>query len=132
METTRIEYPEKWVNAFLEGVKVAEVCQAAGFSRTKYYELKRDPDFLAVLRERRDAMIEAAVAAMRENFLKDVQILQQIAEDDGVSPQIRVNAISVQLSALREWVNITDLQARLEALEMARNDSFSTVEGGMS
>ena len=123
------EYPERYISAFLTGTKVTEICEAAGFSRSKYYKLKADPDFQEVLRERRDLAVKGALEALREHFVKDVRILQEIAENPEISPQVRINAISISLQQLREWVPVVDLLQRIEALEQAENDDFSTFSG---
>ena len=122
-------YPEKWINAFLQSTSVAETCRNANISKTKYYQLRKDDDFQKVLRERRDLCIHAAVQAMREHFLKGVQILAEIAENPSVSPQTRVNAISCMMSQLANWETTEDVLQRLERLEQSKEDDFSTLWG---
>ena len=122
------EFPEKWVTAFLSNAKVVDICKAGGFSKSKYYQLKHNADFQSVLRERRDMAIMAAVDALRACFLRDVQILQAIAENDATAPQVRVNAISIALTQLQNWTQTVDLLARIEALE-TKNDENVIFEG---
>ena len=123
------EFPEKWISAFLTGAKVREICQEAGISKTKFYALRRDPDFQAVLRERKDMAISAGLEALRGHFLRDIGILQAIAEDPGIAPQVRINAVSVSLQQLSNWISTVDLAERVTALENARNDGFETIQG---
>lgn len=123
------EYPEKWIDAFLRSTTVRETCEAANISKTKYYKLRNDSSFQSVLRERRDMCIASAVEALREAFLRNVIILQEIAENPSVSAQTRVNSISVMLSQLREWTTTSDILERLSALE-AKKDEYVTVIGG--
>ena len=129
MDKNRTEYPEKWIMAFLTGTRVKDICKQAGISRTKYYSLRADKAFEAVLRERKDMAVKSAVEALRAHFLRDVQILQEIAENKENSAQVRVNAVSVALSQLANWTSTIDLLERLEALENAQNDDFSTFKG---
>lgn len=124
------EYPEKWISAFLTGTKVVEICELADISKKKYYQLKQDAAFQALLSERRDMMVSAAVDVLREAFIDNIRILREIAQDSGVSPQIRINSVSVQLSAFRDWVGIVDLQQRLERLEGTQRDENTTFSGG--
>lgn len=123
------EFPEKWISAFLTGAKVREICQDAEISKTKYYALKSDPDFQAVLRERKDMAISAGLEALRGHFLRDIEILQEIAENPETAPQVRINAVSVSLQQLSSWISTVDLAERVAALENARNDGFETFEG---
>lgn len=123
------DFPEKWICAFLTGTTVKQVCEEAGISKTKYYKLRADPDFQAVIRERRDMCILSAVQALREAFLRNVQILMDISEDSSVSAQTRVNAVSVMLSQLQSWTTTQDLIERIERLESVNNESM-TVLGG--
>ena len=122
-------YPEKWINAFLQSASVAETCRNADISKTKYYQLRKDEDFQKVLRERRDLCIQAAVQALREHFLKGVQTLAEIAENPSVSPQTRVNAVQVMLSQLANWETTVDVLERLQRLEETKEDDFSTLLG---
>lgn len=123
------DFPERWVNSFLVSASVAETCRNAQISKTKYYQLKRDNSFQCVLQERRDMCIQAAVQALREHFLKGVQILAEIAEDASVSPQVRVNAISCMLSQLANWETTTDIIERIKKLEETKEDRISTLLG---
>lgn len=126
---TEYDFPEKWITAFLSHPRVVDVCEAGGFSKTKYYQLKKNPDFQRCLRERRDMAVMAAVDALRAHFLRDVEILQAIAEDADTAPQVRVNAISVALSQLQSWTQTVDLLARIEALEETKNNEMGTFQG---
>lgn len=119
------DFPEKWITAFLMSTTVAETCRKAKISKTKYYQLKKDNGFQCILHERRDMYIQAAVQALREHFLKGVRILAEIAEDTSVSPQTRVNAISVMLSQLQTWNTSSNIIERIEALESKNDDSVT-------
>ena len=123
-------FPEKWITAFLSHAKVTEICKAGGFSKTKYYQLKHDVDFQRVLRERRDMAVMVAVDALRAHFLRDVEILAEIAEDDSTAPQVRINAISVALSQLQNRTQTVDLIARIEALETKNDENLRVFPEG--
>ena len=125
------EYSEIVIGAFLSHFKVKDIAAAAGLSVSTINKYKRDPAFVAVLNERRAAIIGAAVDRMNESILNDVSVLQEIIDDPAVNPGIRVNAINTKWSHLREWRAMLDFEARLRALEVASiGDSERFKAGG--
>ena len=111
------EYPEKLITAFLTEVKAIDVQRSAGISRTKYYALKRDPDFMQAVTDRRTEIIQAAVYQMERNLAKNIGILQAIIDDTETAPQVRVNAINLYMSQLDRWKMQTEILERLQRLE---------------
>lgn len=113
------DYPEKLIGAFLENYRVKDIAQAAGLAVSTINKYKRDPAFIAVLNERRSAIVGAAVDRMSESILKDADVLQSIISDPGVNPAVRVTAINTKWVHLREWKALIDFENRLRALEGA-------------
>lgn len=124
-----MEYPEKWICAFLIGTTVKEICKEAGISKTKFYALRKDKRFQEVLRERRDALVLSGVQALRAHFFKAVEVLAEIAENADTAAQTRVYAASTILTQLKDWVTTEDLIRRVEALEKSENNDSVTVLG---
>lgn len=114
-------YPEKLISAFLSNFKVKDIAASAGVSVSTVNKYSRDPDFMALLNERRAAIVSAAVDRMTETILDDAGILQRIIGDDTVNPAVRVTAISEKWRHLREWTALADFEKRLLSLERARN-----------
>ena len=112
-------YSEKLIMAFLSNYMVKDIASSAGVSLTTIKRYKKDPAFLAVLNERRSAIVNAAVDRMNETILKDVNVLQEVIDDPDVNPAIRVNAINTKWVHLREWKAMIDFEKRLRALEGA-------------
>ena len=108
---------EKTIEAFLENAKVVDIAKAAGLSRSTVYRLQKDADFQAVLTERRTALVQAATDEMRSNILKDVQILQKVIEEPATPAGTRVYAINIMLTQLASWMQTTDFEKRLAAIE---------------
>ena len=68
------EYPESLITAFLTSYKPAEIMKLTGISKTKYYRLKRDPDFQKILTERRTELVKSAVMKMESYLTEDVHV----------------------------------------------------------
>ena len=111
------EYSEKIITAFLSNFKVKDIAAAAGLAVSTINKYKRDPAFVAILNERRAAIVGAAVDRMNESILNDVDVLQSVIDDEKVNPAVRVNAINVKWVHLREWRAMLDFETRLRALE---------------
>lgn len=113
-------YDERLITAFLTSYKPSEVQKTAGISKTKYYKLKADPEFMAVVKERRDLLIKEAVLKMESYLLENVETLQEIIRNPETKAQIKVNALQLFMNQLAGWKGITDLTDRIEALESPR------------
>jgi len=117
------EYPESLITAFLTSFKANEIMKVTGISKTKYYRLKNDPDFQKILTDRRSELIREAVLKMESYLSEDVEILQGIIRDQNTKDQVKVNAIQLLMSQLGQWKQITELIARIEALEDAESQN---------
>lgn len=98
---------------------LTDIAEAAGLSRDTIRKYKRDPDFNAVLSERRAEIVGAAVDRMTRSILRDADVLQEIIDNPDVNPAVRVQAIGTKWSHLREWRAMIDFDNRLRALEAA-------------
>lgn len=117
---------ERVIAAFLNNFRMIDVIRETGLSKTTVYRVKNDPEFQKVLRERKEAILKAAVNRMQGYLVNDVEILQGIIEDPDTAAQTRVNAIQILMNQLRDWTTITDITARLSALQETTGD----VSGG--
>ena len=110
-------YPEKLISAFLTEVRPIDIQRAAGIGNTKYYALKRDPEFQRVLTERRTEIIQTAVKNMENNFVKNADTLQAIIDDKEIAPQVRINALRLYGEQFGQWKMTTDILERIERIE---------------
>lgn len=117
------EYPESLITAFLTSYKPAEIMKLTGISKTKYYRLKRDPDFQRILTQRRTEIIKEAVLKMESYLTEDVEILQGIIRKEDTSDQVKINGINLLMSQLNQWKSTTEILDRLQALEDAQTKS---------
>lgn len=113
-------YDETLITAFLTSFKPVEVQRTAGISKAKYYRLKADPEFMAVVAERRGLLVKEAVLKMERYLSEDVEILQSIIRDPETKDQVKINAIQLLMNQLSGWKQITDLMERIEALEYSQ------------
>lgn len=117
---TKKEYPESWIIAFMRFYKPIDIQREAGISRSKYYKLKDDKDFMRAVTVRRKDIIAEAVMKMESYLSQDVETLQGIIESDETSPQVKINAINTLMSQLSQWKDNTELLERIQALEDAQ------------
>lgn len=115
------QYSEKVINAFLENDKIVDIMAATGLSRSTIDRYRADPELQRILSERKLAFIESAVTKMQAALSSGVEVLQKIISDEGISPQVRINAISTLFAQCRNWTETADLAKRIEVLE-ARED----------
>ena len=111
------QYSEKVINAFLEYDKVTDIMAATGLSRGTIDKYRKDEEFQKVLFERKERFVAAAVAKMQASLSKGADVLQRIIENEAVSPQTRVNAVSVLFAQCKSWTTELDLLERIRALE---------------
>lgn len=121
------EFDERIISAFLNNFRMVDVMREAGISKNTAYKYRNDPEFQKVLKERKEAILKAAVNKMQSYLCRDVEILQQIIEDPDTSPQTKVNAIQTIMNQLRDWTTTTDFMKRIEALENPPGDAFETL-----
>ena len=117
------QYEESLITAFLTSYKPAEIMKLTGISKTKYYGLKRDPDFQRILTQRRTEIIKEAVLKMESYLTEDVEILQGIIRKEDTSDQVKINGINLLMSQLNQWKSTTEILDRLQALEDAQTKS---------
>ena len=117
------QYEESLITAFLTSYKPAEIMKLTGISKTKYYRLKRDPDFQRILTQRRTEIIKEAGLKMESYLTEDVEILQGIIRKEDTSDQVKINGINLLMSQLNQWKSTTEILDRLQALEDAQTKS---------
>ena len=111
------ERDKQYIAAFLNNYRVTDIMRETGLSKTTVYKLKNDQEFMAAVRAQREAVLQAAVDKMVSTLTGDVETLQRIIDDPETSQQVKINALQLKWNQLREWVTVTDLLKRLEALE---------------
>ena len=119
-----MQYHEKVIQAFLNNATVAGIARESGLAESTIRKYRADPKLQQIIRERQDAIVSEAVSTMRNNLNKSVKALIDIIDDPNTPVQTRVNAVQILLRQCGDWMNITDIQKRLELLE-SENSSDS-------
>ena len=121
------EYDERYIAAFLHNYRMVDVMRELGCSKAKAYRIKSDPEFMEVVRQRKEAILKTVVNQMTTTLTGDAATLQAIIDDPNTAPQIKINAIQTKWNQLREWVTTTDIIKRLDALENPDKSVSETV-----
>lgn len=111
------KYTEEVLTAFLESKSIREAQERTGLSRTTINKYRADPQFQEELAKRKLKAVKAALAKMQMGLTAVAEAVLDIAMDEGISPQIRLNACQVALSQCRSWTHEVDVLERLEAVE---------------
>ena len=117
------KYDEALVAAFVRTPKIREIQKQTGISRSRLYRLRGDPEFQAVVRERREQLVREAIQRMEEGLSDAVRVLRQIIADESIAPQVRLNAVNTLMSQLANWKQTVEFEARLTALEDIRGQN---------
>lgn len=118
---------ERVITAFLVNFRVTDIIKESKLSKSTVYRLRNDPDFMAVIQERKEAILAAAVGKMKNSLVNDATILQEIIDDPETAKQVKINAIQLKWNQLREWETTLDILKRLEALEKTTGNKNQTV-----
>lgn len=119
---------ERVIAAFLYNYRMVDVIRESGLAKNTAYKIRNDPEFQKVIRERKEAILKAAVNKMQEYLTRDVEILQEIIENPETAPQTRINGIQILMSQLREWTTTTDIIKRLDALQVPISPPTNLIE----
>lgn len=120
---------ERVIGAFMNNYRVSDIAKEAGISRGTVYKLRRDPEFMTAISDRKTAVVEAAVNRMTGYMIRNVETLQKIIDDPDEKSQIKINAIQLMSNQQRDWLVVSDLQRRVLALERTPVPVIAHVEG---
>lgn len=120
---------EPLIMSCINNYSVTEISRTTGISRATLYKLFNNAEFKKAIAERKAAIVRATVGAMQSRLLRNVDTLQGIADDLETAPQVRINAIQVLMTQLKDYMSITDISDRLAEIETKLNEN-STAQGG--
>lgn len=89
------------VRALLTCPNLSEVAKKTRIGRSTIYEIMKKDSFQEKLEDARHKAVEETVAYMQGNLSECAQVLMSIVRDEGVSPQVRVNAINAMFMNIR-------------------------------
>lgn len=114
---------EKILSALLSANTIGAAAAAAGVSERTVYARLADDDFRAEYERRRRATLENACKTLQSALTDAVEVLTSIMQDAENSPQSRITAARSVLEYGVKLTELTDLAARVEALEAAAKEA---------
>lgn len=114
------EYSEKVIDAFATNSRRKDILAAAGIGKRKYYELRKDQEFMHKVQLRRTEILSAAVQRMEENLNENVDKLQAIIRDPPERAQIMINALQLFFSVYHSMKNDAEILDEIFELKMAQ------------
>lgn len=108
---------ESVLDALVCTTTIAEASKKTGVARSTIYKYMKDADFLEEYNNRRKVLLQENCRALQNEMKGAVKDLLQIRTDKTNSPQVRLNAIDMQLRHTYKLTEQCDILERLEALE---------------
>ncbi len=114
---------EKIISALIATKTIGAAAVAAGVSERTIYTRLADDDFRAEYERRQSMTLDAVCKALQEAMTDAVDVLTTIMKDAETSPQSRITAARSVLEYGVKLTELTDLAARVEALEAAAKEA---------
>lgn len=108
---------EKILSALVATRTIAEAAQAAGVSERTIYSRLTDDDFRAEYEKRRRETLDHACKCLQMALTDAVGVLTSIMHDTETGPSQRITASRSVLEYGLKLTELTDLAARVKALE---------------
>ena len=107
------------MEALISAPSIEAAAQACGLSRSTLERYMQDNEFRAEYERRRGDSLNAACTALQEAMSEAVSVLTAIMKEDATSPAARIQAARSVLEYGMKLTELTDLAARVAALEAA-------------
>lgn len=113
---------ERAIIALLREPTLPQAAEAAGVHEKTVYRWLTEPRFSSVYRRTRREAFGQAIALTQKYAPMAVQTLAKIMLDSSAPAHARVTAAASLLRFGREGIELEDLTARVDALEMVRQE----------
>lgn len=117
-------YSNREVNAFLNYAKRGDICREAGISRSRYDALRKNENFMTLIREMRTEAISDCVRRLERLLGKCADELEGIIQDRDTASQTRLYAIRTALDAYARLSQEENIIERLDRLEAQTNQNL--------
>ena len=114
---------ERILAALIAKRSIPEAAKAAGVSERTVYSRLADDDFRAEYEARQRCTLDHACKALQGALTDAVDVLTSIMKNAETSPQSRITAARSVLEYGVKLTELTDLAARVEALEEAAKEA---------
>ena len=113
---------EKILSALIATKTISAAAVTAGVSERTIYSRLADDDFRAEYERRQSMTLDAACKALQEAMTDAVDVLTTIMKESDTSPGTRISAARSVLDYGVKLTELTDLAARVAALEAAAKE----------
>ena len=114
---------EKILSALIAAKTISAAAATAGVSERTVYSRLADDDFRAEYERRQSMTLDAACKALREAMTEAVDVFTSIMKEADTSPATRVSAARSVFDYGVKLTELTDLAARVTALEAAAKEA---------
>ena len=114
---------EKILSALIATKTISAAAVTAGVSERTIYSRLADDDFRAEYERRQSMTLDAACKALQEAMTDAVDVLTTIMKESDASPGTRISAARSVLDYGVKLTELTDLAARVAALETAAKEA---------
>lgn len=114
---------EKILSALIATKTISAAAVAAGVSERTIYSRLADDDFRAEYERRKNMTLDAACKALQEAMTDAVDVLTEIMKNIRLSPGARISAARSVIDYGVKLTELTDLAARVAALEAASKEA---------
>lgn len=105
------------IAALMTGATIEAAASAVGVNAATVHRWLRDPAFVEELAAARRLTIGAALDTLTAGARAAAAEIAALVNDKSVAPLVRLRAAEALLDRLTRWVELEDLQRRIEALE---------------
>ena len=114
---------EKILSALIATKTIGAAAVTAGVSERTIYSRLADDDFRAEYERRQSMTLDAACKALQAAMTDATDVLTSIMKEAGTSPAARISAARSVLEYGYKLTELTDLAARVAALETAAKEA---------
>jgi transposase-like protein len=114
---------EAAIAALLTQRNIEEAAKAVGISPTTLLSWLKVPEFQAAYREARRAAYSQAVGRLQQGATAAATTLLKLMLDQGTPASVRIRAAECIMNHSSKAIEIEDIQARVEELERAAENS---------
>lgn len=108
--------------ALISNPTVRDAAKASGISESSLWVYLQDPDFSREYEDKKGAIVAVAAERLRSRLDSAAETVQNIMTDDTAPPQVRITAAKTILEYAVKLTDLTDVQARIAALEVAQEE----------
>jgi len=105
------------IAALLTEPTIRDAAKTAGVGEKTLWRWLQDEDFCQSYREAKRQVVQQAVSRLQRITGEAVDVLRDVMADDTKPPSSRVAAARIVLDTALKFVELEDLEARVEALE---------------